>query len=161
MTVAISTEINVADAIRTTRLRHLRRVARDAPEGRLSMTTWTGTSACGTTRCLAGWAMFDPWMRENTPILDLFCTVGDNLYPLAPRRIYHELGTIFRIKARDSRRMFGLTNPHNEEMYTGAHVTRAMVLRNIDRLLIGLPALGYNRMIDEGQGCPPTRETIR
>lgn len=154
MTVAIATEISVADAIRMTRLRHLRRVAGDAPEVRLYMGTWTGTSACGTTRCLAGWAVSDPWMRENTPILDLFCIVGGNLYPLAPRRIYHELGTVFRIKARDSRRMFGLTNPHSEELYTGTHITKAMVLNNIDRLLAGLPAMGYDRMIAEGQWCP-------
>jgi hypothetical protein len=132
------------------RLRQLRRVVAAAPADRFVMDRFcTAGQPCGTAYCAAGWAVLDPWIQKETPMLEYF-TVEDFdqetlVVPRGPRGGFHGLSTVFDLKSAEADDLFGAYLP------SGCKVSQAAVIANIDRLLQGEATIPYA----EGEGYIP------
>lgn len=115
-------------------LRQLRRVVENAAEEQFDMGSYQ--NECGTTRCAAGHAAFDPWHQQNTrinevlPIIDtphgkeLECGLG----------IFEGLEEIYGIDESDAGRLF----------YPDSTLSRAEVIASIDSIIAGNGAIDYD-----------------
>ncbi len=126
-------------------LKQLRRVAEEAPEDRLHMTSFVDPRAsCGTARCLLGWAIVDPWFQKNTRIND-FMPADYDMPGMAlntnKRKLLRE---IFDIDGYDQSALFAF----NATMTADPHaVTKAEILGNIDALIAGGRARRYEGLL--------------
>jgi hypothetical protein len=107
------------------RLRQLRRVVAAAPDDeRFNMNYVEQIKDCGTSHCAYGWALEDPWFRENTEIRGLSYLASPGVFNLSRSDVE------------------ALLSPPPAGPATGP-VMKVLVLVNIDRLLAGQPAIPY------------------
>ncbi len=104
------------------RLTQLRRLAIETPAELLDMQFLE----CGTARCLAGHAYYDPWFQENTEIQRAFQTLRGALV--------WTKGTCQRLAD-----IFDISNRHVEAIFVtfGGQPSQGEVVANLDRILAG------------------------
>ncbi len=113
--------------MKTELLLQLKRVIAEVPPALFDL-----DHMCGTARCAIGHAYNDPWFRENTKIVKL-CHPEKSQSVMWPGRI--PVGEFFDISADDAGYLF--------LDYKEDGVNPEAVLKNIDRVLNGLPAICY------------------
>ncbi len=151
------------------RMLELRRVALAAPEDKFHMRAFSEQASCGTAYCLAGFAAIDPWFRTNTPINgilapkwcndQLYVAVAPGLMDLYPfldnsknsSSAFIGLAAIFGLTEDETDHLFG----GSLSKFIGVHaVSKAEVLWNIDRILLGMPTLPYEASEDDEHPAP-------
>ena len=123
-------------------LLNLRRVLLAAPEERFEMENFSTNTGCGTAYCLAGWARLDPWFVDNTKISSLLEIESDGTLE-AIRSFALQFFEAFCLDELDQGNLKRLLND-----YCIPGVTKKMVRLNIERMLMGLPALPYSQFGD-------------
>lgn len=144
-------------------LLRLREVIAEVPDDRLHMRILVEDSECGTAFCAAGWAAIDPvlgprirqelhvqlrgWLPEDEPAAPL---TESDLHSEGFVCIQLALTSVLGLSAVDSDRLFA----SGIFRYADRHaVTKAEVLWNIDRLIMGKHARRYS-VVPGGRGSP-------
>ena len=124
-------------------LENLARVVRHAPEELFHMQAVVSHPPCGTARCAIGWAIVDPWFRENTELGELVPIDYDGVgfYGFDTDDLAH----LFGITEKDANKLFMVTGYfRSAEEHP---VSRAEVLWNIKQLLDGKHARPYRAIL--------------
>jgi len=116
-------------------LKQLRRVAEEAPDEQLHMTSFVDTNAsCGTARCLIGWAIIDPWFQKHTRINDVLpADFAETHFGLTPKHA-KILKEMFDIDGREVSALFAFHSYMNSDPHG---ISKADVLASIDALIEG------------------------
>lgn len=131
-------------------LRQLRRVVENAAEEQLDMASYQ--SECGTTRCVAGHAAFDPWYRQNTNINDglKITEIRGKFQPVPQASINEVLMEIHGIDWPTCERLF----------YPMASLSRSQVIASIDSIIAGTGAIDYDAVDFIAEPMPPGSNPI-
>lgn len=118
-------------------LRRLRSVFRAAPAELVHMRDYTESAPCGTARCLIGWGWTDQKLIE----------MGLPNIPQGGRAFYsRRLAKFFGISVNVARHLFAfyLGRSSEQVLENNPHaITKAQVLRQLDRVIAGKPIRPY------------------
>jgi hypothetical protein len=130
-------------------LKHLRRVVENAPEELFHMRSIVEQAECGTARCALGWCLVDPWFQQNTRLGEV--ATWDQAYAPLPPDAEAQSYAPAVVRAKFAGDIFGIS-PNQAgtlfafEIRSGADphpISREQVIKNIDRLIKGRPAVAY------------------